>query len=314
MNLTHTMRPDDPLSMEWIRNLYDHGQPKSPPLQEWQDQALSKLNHLCQILLNYEAVLIAYSGGVDSTFLLKVAVETLGSKTTGLIAISESYPTWEHEQAKQYAHEMGLEHLVEVQTNEMQRKGYRVNAGDRCYHCKAELFDVAHLFSQSYSDSTDHVLCYGAIMDDLGDHRPGMQAAKERSAYAPLIEAKLYKKEIRFLSQLLNLPTWDKPASACLSSRFPYGTEITPERLAQVGRCEARLMTLGFQVFRARYHGDLVRIEFGQAELEDVYKNQNLRHQVSQVCKEVGFKFVSIDLDGYRSGSANEVLVKIEGL
>ena len=314
MNWAHTMKSNEMLSIEWVRNLYDHHYNPAHPFQEWQNHALGKLDHLCQLLLNYKSVLIAYSGGVDSTFLLKVAVEILGKKTTALIAVSDSYPEWEHQQAKHYAQEMGLANLIEVQTNEMQRQGYRANAGDRCYHCKAELFDVAHVFADHHPDSSDQTLCYGAIMDDLGDHRPGMQAAKERSAHAPLIEAQLYKKEIRFLSQLLKLPTWDKPASACLSSRFPYGTEITSERLAQVGRCEARLMTLGFQVFRARYHGDLVRLEFGQKELEDLYRDSTLRHQVSQVCKEVGFKFVSIDLEGYRSGSANEVLVKIEGL
>jgi uncharacterized protein len=306
------MKSASTFESHWLKQVHDQAYKIDPSLHGWHQDALGKLDRLHTLLLEYGSVLIAYSGGVDSTFLLKVAVHTLGPKAIGLIAISESYPEWEHEQARIYAQEMGLERLVEVQTHEMQRPGYRANAGDRCYHCKAELFDVAHVFAQHNSE--DQVLCYGAIMDDLGDHRPGMQAAKEREAQAPLIEAKLYKKEIRYLSRLLQLPTWDKPASACLSSRFPYGMEITSDRLAQVGRCEARLMALGFQVFRARYHGDLVRLEFGQAELDQLYKNPMLRDQVSQACKEIGFKFISIDLDGYRSGSANEALVSIEGL
>ena len=315
MNLTSSLIHSSPIHSTpsaWVAKLVDQAHQASTPLQDWQKVALEKLEDLDSILQRYTSVLIAYSGGVDSTFLLKVAFETLGSDVCALIAISESYPKWEHEQAKQYASQMGVQNLVEVQTHEMKRQGYRANAGDRCYHCKAELFDVAHVFADSIQDRPHQVLCYGAIMDDLGDHRPGMTAAQERQAHAPLIEAKLYKNEIRYLSKLLNLPTWDKPASACLSSRFPYGTEITSQRLDQVGRCEARLMTLGFRIFRARYHGDLVRLELGQNELERLYQDQTLRKQVNQACKEVGFKFVSIDLEGYRSGSANEALISIE--
>ena len=200
---------------------------------------------------------------------------------------------------------------VEVETNELAREGYRANAGDRCYHCKAELFDVAKLTLAQ--GGLEGALCYGAITDDLGDHRPGMDAAKERGALAPLIDAQMGKADVRALSRALGLPTWDKPAAACLSSRFPYGTEVTAERLAQVGRCEARLMTLGLRVVRARYHGDLVRLEFGAEELRRVFANDALRDEVSVACKAVGFKYVSVDLNGYRTGSANEALVQIKG-
>jgi pyridinium-3,5-biscarboxylic acid mononucleotide sulfurtransferase len=268
----------------------------------------SKYSELKRIFIEMKEVLIAFSAGVDSTFLLKVAVDTLGKNVQALTAISGSYPEWELKEARRIAQEMNVE-LIEVHTQEMQREGYRLNAGDRCYHCKAELFDVAQLLQSNLDLQAP--ICYGAITDDLGDHRPGMQAAQERAARAPLIEANLSKADIRILSKALGLSTWDKPSSACLSSRFPYGIEITPENLAQVGRCEARLMTLGLRTFRARYHGDLVRIELGSQELDRVWKEASLRQEMIQVGKSVGFTYVSIDLEGFRSGSGNETLVQL---
>lgn len=250
-------------------------------------------------------VVVAYSGGVDSALLLAVAHQELGEGAVALTALSPSLAPWELEEARELARSLGVRH-VEVETNELAREGYRANAGDRCYHCKAELFDVAKLTLAQ--GGLEGALCYGAITDDLGDHRPGMDAAKERGALAPLIDAQMGKADVRALSRALGLPTWDKPAAACLSSRFPYGTEVTAERLAQVGRCEARLLALGLRVARARYHGDLVRLELGEEERERVFGDSALREAVSHACKEVGFKFVSIDLDGYRSGSANEAL------
>lgn len=267
----------------------------------------AKLAHLRVILRGLERVVVAYSGGVDSAFLLRVAVDTLGDRATALTAISDSYPEGELVEARALAAAMGAR-LIEVETREIDRPGYRANAGDRCYHCKTELFEVAALEAAARDLG---VLCYGAIPDDLGDHRPGMKAAAERSVRAPLIEAGLGKADIRALSRRLDLPTWDKPASACLSSRFPYGTEISPEKLRQVGRCEARLHALGFRQLRARYHGDLVRIELAPDEMPRLFADPALRDAVIAECKGAGFRFVSLDLQGYRTGSANEALVQI---
>lgn len=267
----------------------------------------ARLDHLRDILRGLDRVVIAYSGGVDSSFLLRVAVDTLGDRATALTAISDSYPEWERAEARDLATAMGAR-LIEVETHEIDRPGYRANAGDRCYHCKTELFEVAALQSTARDLG---VLCYGAIPDDLGDHRPGMTAAAEHAVRAPLIEAGLTKADIRALSRRLDLPTWDKPATACLSSRFPYGTEITPDRLRQVGRCEARLHALGFRQLRARYHGDLVRIELAPDEMPRLFADPALTQAVIAACKAVGFRFVALDLQGYRSGSANEALVQL---
>ncbi len=266
-----------------------------------------KLAHLRRTLRGLGTACVAYSGGVDSTFLLKVAVEVLGDRAVALTARSESYPEWELEAARRIARDMGAR-MIEVETREIERPGYRANAGDRCYHCKTELFQVAAEHARALG--VEHLL-YGAIPDDLGDHRPGMRAAGERHVRAPLIEAGLSKAEIRQASRALGLETWDKPATACLSSRFPYGTEITPEKLQQVGRCEARLHALGLRQFRARYHGDLVRVELSPDEMPRVFADAELRARLVRDCKAVGFKFVSLDLEGYRSGSANALLVQL---
>ncbi|MCA9539773.1 MAG: ATP-dependent sacrificial sulfur transferase LarE [Myxococcales bacterium] len=272
----------------------------TPPL----DNRLTRLRHL---LLDLDRVVVAYSGGVDSAFLLKVAVDTLGERAVALTAISPSYPASELAEARALAADIGAR-MIEVETHELDRPGYRQNAGDRCYYCKTELFDVAALESARRGLGQ---LCYGAIPDDLGDFRPGMRAADEHAVRAPLIEAGLSKADIRQLSRTLGLPTWDKPASACLSSRFPYGTEITPERLDRVGRCEERLRLLGFRELRARFHGDLVRVELAPAEMQRVFTNEALREALVAECKAAGFIYVALDLQGYRSGSANEALVQL---
>lgn len=266
-----------------------------------------KIDRLRGILLDMDHVLVAYSGGVDSAFLLKVAVETLGDRAVALTARSESYPEWELTAARQLATQIGAR-LIEVETHEMDRAGYRKNAGDRCYYCKTELFEVAAAHASRLDLGQ---ICYGAITDDLGDHRPGMVAAEERAARAPLIEAGLSKAEIRTASRAMGLPTWDKPASACLSSRFPYGTEITPARLQRVAQAEAGIQALGLRQFRVRFHGDLARIEIEPTELEQIFLNQALRQALVQICKDAGFLYVSLDLEGYRSGSANAALVQI---
>ncbi|MGK0358186.1 MAG: hypothetical protein ACI9U2_000469 [Bradymonadia bacterium] len=267
-------------------------------------QGLARLRAL---LRDMQRALIAYSGGVDSAFLLRIAADELGSEACALTAISPSYPTEELVEARALAEQIGVR-MIEVNTNELDRPGYRANAGDRCYHCKTELFEVAAEAAESLDLG---VLCYGAIPDDLGDHRPGMQAAKELSVRAPLIEAGLSKADIRALSRELGLPTWNKPASACLSSRFPYGTAIDAGLLEQVGRCEVGLHQLGLRQVRARYHGDLVRVEIAPDELEAVFADPALRAAVIEAGKAAGFKFVAVDLQGYRTGSTNEALVQL---
>lgn len=268
----------------------------------------TKLERLREHLRGLERVVVAYSGGVDSAFLLRVAVDTLGDRAVALTAVSDSYPVWELEEARALARSMGAR-MIEVDTHEMARPGYRANAGDRCYHCKTELFEVAAAHAARLDLGA---LCYGAIPDDLGDHRPGMRAADEHHVHAPLIEAGLAKQEIRALSQAMGLPTWDKPAAACLSSRFPDGTEITPERLQRVARCEGALVALGLRQLRARFHGELVRIELAPEELARVFADPRLRAGITEAGKAAGFRFVALDLEGYRSGSSNAALVQIE--
>ncbi|MBV71706.1 MAG: TIGR00268 family protein [Myxococcales bacterium] len=267
-----------------------------------------KLDQLQVIFQKMEKAVIAYSGGVDSAYLLKVAIDTLGGNAVAVTAISESYPEWERDEARALAETIGAK-LIEIKTDEVSRDEYRQNAGDRCYFCKSELFSLAAEKALSLNLGQ---LCYGAIPDDLGDHRPGMVAADEWAIRAPLVEAGLTKLDIRELSRRAGLPTWNKPASACLASRFPYGIQITPAKLQQVEACESALRALGFRDFRARYHEHLVRIEFASDELARVFEDSALRAHITNACKSVGFKFVTIDLEGYRSGSAN-ILVGIEG-
>ena len=279
----------------------------------------SRYNHLLEILLHYArssgGLIVAYSGGVDSALLLAAAAEALAAfpklEVTALTAISPSYPEWERQPARHLAKQLGIRHL-ELETNELQNPLYRSNDGNRCFHCKTALFDVAEWARSIDQYQLKGTLTYGAIIDDQGDHRPGMHAAEERGIKAPLIEARLDKVAVRQLSRCLKLPTWDKPASACLSSRFPYGIEVTADRLEQVGKCESRLHSLGLKIVRARFHESLVRLELGSIELENVLADSTLRSAVVRECKAVGFKFVSLDLDGYRSGSANEALVVIK--
>lgn len=266
-------------------------------------QLQNKFVALQNLIQGLESALVAFSGGVDSTFLLKVCRDVLGEGVVAVTAVSESYPAAELREAQALAQQMGVRHLL-IPTAELENPLYAQNPPDRCYHCKSELF--AQLIPLAQREGLKWVL-YGANADDALDFRPGMRAAHERGARAPLLEVGLTKSEIRQLSQELGLPTWDKPAFACLSSRFPYGQPITKEKLAQVEEAEGYLRGLGFRQVRVRHHGDIARIELAPAEMNRFWAN-GLAGRVAAKLKEIGFLFVTLDLQGYRSGSMNEAL------
>jgi pyridinium-3,5-biscarboxylic acid mononucleotide sulfurtransferase len=265
--------------------------------------ARTKLAELERLLRDMGRVVVAYSGGVDSTFLLRVAADTLGDDALGVTARSDSYPERELEEATRLAQEMGARHLV-VDTHEMESESYVANPNNRCYFCKTELWDTLGPIAsqQGFTAMVD-----GFNADDVGDYRPGAMAAKEHGVRSPLLEAGLTKQEIRALSREMGLATWDKPAMACLSSRVPYGERITREKLEQIDRAENLLRELGYRQLRVRHHGDVARIELAPEDMPRFFA-EGLAEPIARRIKELGFQYVTLDLLGYRSGSLNEVL------
>jgi uncharacterized protein len=280
-----------------------------PILTAVSDSARAKHAQLGEILRKLDSVVVAFSGGVDSAFLGLAARQALGPGAAVLVtADSESYPEGELDEARRLAAQIGLPHRV-VATRELDNPDYAANPPNRCFFCKEELFERLEPLR---TELGMRHLVYGATVDDLGDHRPGMASARARGVRAPLIDAGLGKAEIRELSRSFGLPTWDKPAMACLSSRFPYGTPITVEKLRQVDRAEAFLRSLGFRELRVRHHGDLARLELGRAELPRLWE-EGRAEAIARRLRELGFVHVTVDLLGYRSGSLNEALRQLGG-
>jgi pyridinium-3,5-biscarboxylic acid mononucleotide sulfurtransferase len=263
-----------------------------------------QLSALRSLLRSLGSVLVCYSGGIDSAFVLAVAHAELGERAVGMTAVSPSLSASEKDDAARVARALGATHRF-VDSHELEREGYVQNGPDRCFHCKSELYDIAEAKRNEWQLAA---VVNGTNRDDLGDYRPGLEAAKNAAVRSPLVEIGMTKSDVRRAAQLIGMEIWDKPAAACLSSRIPYGTSVTTERLAQIAGFEAELKALGFRQMRVRWHEKIARIEVALSELE-LMLAPGVREAAVAAGKKHGFQYVTLDLGGYRTGSHNEVLL-----
>jgi uncharacterized protein len=266
---------------------------------------IAKEERLRAIFRELESVIVAYSGGVDSSYVAYVANEELGARAVCITGQSASLPGFQRAEIDRVVETFGFQHEV-IETEELENPNYRANDSNRCFFCKDELYSKLESIAQTRGIKS---VVDGSTVDDLGDFRPGRQAAAQHAVRSPLIEVGLNKSEVRELSRKATLPTWDKPASPCLSSRIAYGTTVTIERLSKIDRGEEILREFGFREFRVRHHDQLVRLEIAPAEMDRVLR-RDLFDELSRRFRELGFKYVTLDLEGFRSGSMNEVLDK----
>jgi uncharacterized protein len=262
-----------------------------------------KEQKLFAVLRKLDRVIVAYSGGTDSAYLAWAAHQVLGDRAVAITADSASIPASHKKDAEDFVHKFGIPHEY-IETREFDNPDYIKNDANRCFHCKDELFTRLEEVAKERGIAS---IIYGVNQDDLGDYRPGQNAAKQHRVEAPLVDAALTKAEIRELSRLAGLPTWDRPAAACLSSRIPYGTPVTIQNIKTVEVGEEEMKALGFRQFRTRFHGELVRIEIAREEMEHAL-NMEMAGKLTAIFKKLGYKFVTLDLQGYRQGSLNELL------
>ena len=266
------------------------------------DESRDPLERLRGVVRELGSVLVAYSGGLDSAFVLAVAHQVLGpERCVALTAVSPSLPEREKQDAVRIASQIGARHELH-ESHEIHDPRYAANPADRCFHCKTELYSIT---SRRVQELGFAAVVNGTNLDDLGDYRPGLEAASRAGVRSPLVDAGLHKAEVRALAKQLGLAFWDKPAAACLSSRIPHGTEVTPERLSQIERLEDALHALGLRQVRVRYHGEVARIEVAREQLEQAFAE---RDAIDRAGKAAGFTFVALDLAGYKTGSLNQLL------